>query len=272
QDGLSQLFYEMGFDVQARENLTGQAMLDVVANFAASDEHKNTSSAFVFILSHGNSGTLEGVDGEFVNKHDVERKFEAHIAPALAKKPKVIVYQSCRGGQSDPGKYCDSSRVEEDLPLQDVSPEQRIPTCSGMLVAYSTADFHLSKRSRTGTRYIQQFIKTTRQYAHKEDILSILTRLRSSVWQECTTLANGKRDLHMQAPEFTSRLDKIFYFFPPDSFLPNYKNTNTERVTLEHSDVIVPFQDMLNTMIRNSEPHLKFPRHIFDECIYDNEN
>ncbi|GMT25414.1 hypothetical protein PFISCL1PPCAC_16711, partial [Pristionchus fissidentatus] len=211
QDGLSLLFYELGFDVLTRQDLTQEMMGEAVKKFAASEEHQRSESAFVFFLCHGDSGLLQGIDGKFVNTSDIESLFDADRASHLAGKPKVIVYQSCRGGSSDVGMFCDSSRAGK----REKNPK-KIPTSGDLIVAYSTADSHVSKRTMDGTHYIQQLIQTTRECAHKLDLSGILNQTRQAVWKDC---ANENKQ-HLQAPEFHSRHDKRFFFFPPDAFLP----------------------------------------------------
>lgn len=74
------------------------------ADFSHRDEHRNSDSCFVVIMSHG---TLEGICG--VSYGDEEDIFPVdsifhHLntssCPALRDKPKVILIQACRGGNS----------------------------------------------------------------------------------------------------------------------------------------------------------------------------
>ncbi|OWF53615.1 Caspase-2 [Mizuhopecten yessoensis] len=99
RDELRQVFQELGFHVDAKDNLTGQAMKDTLKNFAAYEGLTRVDSLIVAFLCHGNSEKMYGVDGvPLYLQQDVFKVFSPHECPVMKGKPKLFLINSCRGG------------------------------------------------------------------------------------------------------------------------------------------------------------------------------
>ncbi|XP_072345158.1 caspase-14-like isoform X2 [Scyliorhinus torazame] len=72
----------------------------------------NVSCVFIFIMAHGEEGTIFGTDGgEGVKLDMIFSMFDNKNCPQLQLKPKVFVIQACRGKSEDSGvKMADGFR------------------------------------------------------------------------------------------------------------------------------------------------------------------
>ena len=65
--------------------------------------HKNmtqTDSVFVVIMSHGRMDSVFGTDGEEYKTDQIYQHLNIKTCPALRNKPKIIIIQASRGGDS----------------------------------------------------------------------------------------------------------------------------------------------------------------------------
>ena len=59
----------------------------------------------IAVMGHGENKIIYGKDGENVNiKEDILDMFTNDNCPAMIKKPKLFIFQSCRGEKKDPGR------------------------------------------------------------------------------------------------------------------------------------------------------------------------
>ena len=102
---LCKTFWLFGYDLRIYADLTAQELLETVENLAKEKDSNNNYSIFrgyaslvVCILSHGDPGTVEGIDGESVRVSDLQWAFSSEKCPDLQDKPKIFFIQACRGG------------------------------------------------------------------------------------------------------------------------------------------------------------------------------
>lgn len=76
-----------------------QKMELIASKFARDKRHADCDSCVVVVLTHGDDGHLIGMDEEHVDIHDFVERFNARLAPGLAGKPKIFIFQACRGGK-----------------------------------------------------------------------------------------------------------------------------------------------------------------------------
>ena len=80
--------------------------------FSKHPKLKETDSVFVVIMSHGKLGAVLGVDWKKETSDDekpdefpinnIYKHLGSEKCPALLNKPKIIIIQACRGGDSHP--------------------------------------------------------------------------------------------------------------------------------------------------------------------------
>ncbi|XP_029660256.1 caspase Dronc-like isoform X1 [Formica exsecta] len=208
-NNLQTLFEEMGFKVVVYENLTGKEIKDVVINFSRSSDLKNVDSCFVIFTSHGtedkhaedkeNNTEIQGTDYssasgqtnyEKVMCTDICDYFTAEACPQLAEKPKIFIFQLCRGKRKQ--KAIAHSRTAIDTIPMDVIPNtnnyeqshisniSRLTTrnYSDMLIVQSTLPGHVSYRDQiTGSWFIHYLCSTFMNYActtHIQDLFTMV--------------------------------------------------------------------------------------------------
>jgi caspase-like apoptosis-related cysteine protease len=124
-------------------------MWQIIHAFAGKDEHAESDACFVVIMSHGTSVNgkdyLSSCDDLMIDTDDILAEFNNANSPVLQGKPKVFLFQSCRGDEPDAGvpvarrvqRSASTSTLETDT--GGSSAERRtLPTWTDMLIVHST--------------------------------------------------------------------------------------------------------------------------------------
>ncbi|XP_051562231.1 caspase-8-like isoform X2 [Myxocyprinus asiaticus] len=197
KEELTRVFRKMHFLVELRDDLQASDMQDSIKEFAERD-HSLMDTFVCCILSHGERGTVLGIDGKEVAIHDLTQPFAA--CRTLTSKPKLFFIQACQGREAQKGMWMADGWVnaieaayEEDarsVPLHS------IPIEADFLIGMATVEHYQSFRHiREGSIYIQELCRQLEKCCpRKEDILSILTKVNREV---SSKMLKG----HKQMPE-----------------------------------------------------------------------
>lgn len=60
--------------------------------------HEGLGMFVLVMMSHGNTGTIEGCDNRAINLVDIYKLMSSQNFPAMRGKPKVVILESCCGG------------------------------------------------------------------------------------------------------------------------------------------------------------------------------
>ncbi|KAI4495688.1 hypothetical protein M0802_008523 [Mischocyttarus mexicanus] len=201
QTNLKKLFEGMGFCVEMHCNLTGQQILNTVKLFSKREELLNVDSCFVIVSSHGNGPTkngeedcteIEGVDSYTdqtslgytkVFCSDIVDYFTSKACPNLAGKPKVFIFQLCRGNKTQAittrnimSKQVTDS-VENCIPGNNsnfIIKKKSYRNYSDMLIAYATLPGHVAFRNNiTGSWFILIFCEVFMNHAYKHHVADL---------------------------------------------------------------------------------------------------
>uniref|UniRef100_A0A669AXG3 Caspase family p20 domain-containing protein n=1 Tax=Oreochromis niloticus TaxID=8128 RepID=A0A669AXG3_ORENI len=116
---MSRLLQNLGYQVVLYRNLTGQEIDDALTEFSKHIKLSYTDSVFVIIMSHGNIGIISGTDSKTFEIEKIFLRLNTKNCPALVNKPKIIIIDACRGGNSqlDQRIYLSDSlvHIEKDL-------------------------------------------------------------------------------------------------------------------------------------------------------------
>lgn len=199
-------FKRLGFTVTSHNDLKAEDMLKIMIE-ASKIDHKDCDSFGVAVLTHGDNSILYGVD----NVIEVD-KFLAPVksCPSLAGKPKIFIFQACRGTELDEGiEVCDA----QSSPASK-RPPRTIPMEADYLYAYSTVPGYFSWRnSSKGSWFVQALHKMLDEYAFKMDFLRLLTRVNHEVAYEFESNASQPHmNKKKQIPSIVSMLTKDLYF------------------------------------------------------------
>ena len=118
--------------------------------FTKCPDHEQSDSTVVAIMSHGkggnhNEGTLIFTsNGAHIPSEDILSRFNNTSCPLLKGKPKIFLFQFCRGDSIDQGLRAQhmpmvmGRTVTDGNPVPQVQPIQYERSFDDMLIAYST--------------------------------------------------------------------------------------------------------------------------------------
>lgn len=140
-DYLKDLFQQIGLTVIYHQDKTACDIKEIIKGFTKDPDLESCDMAVLVISSHGdqtlyNECYLKGTDGDKVETTFIEKLFSNVDCPFLKDKPKILIYQICRGDKND---YVEKDRISDDA-LPNFSPPifQDGRTYSDMLIAHST--------------------------------------------------------------------------------------------------------------------------------------
>ncbi|XP_018056037.1 PREDICTED: caspase Dronc-like isoform X2 [Atta colombica] len=207
-NNLKKLFEEMGFIVVIYQNLTGQAMKDIIKEFSKRDDLNKVDSCFVIVTSHGmedeeSNTEIQGTDYHIASRQANYEKvlctevcdyFTAEACPQLAEKPKIFIFQLCRGKKKQNGVI--HSRITTDSCAMKSTNEanieipriQTIRNYSDMLIVQSTLPGYVSYRdSKTGSWFIQILCKIFMKHAHENHVQDLFNMIDAELKNLRTT-------------------------------------------------------------------------------------
>ncbi|XP_040843879.1 caspase-9 isoform X1 [Ochotona curzoniae] len=226
---LQRRFCLLHFAVEVKSDLTAKEMLLALEELARRD-HSTLDCCVVVILSHGCQashlqfpGAVYGTDGWPVFIERVVNIFNGTGCPSLGGKPKLFFIQACGGAeQKDRGVEVASTYSEDSAaghsPEPDATPFQggprtaddqpdavsSLPTPSDILVSYSTFPGFVSWRdTQNGSWYVETLDCILGQWAHTEDLQSLLLRVANAV---------SERGIYKQIPGCFNFLRKKLFF------------------------------------------------------------
>ncbi|XP_072831436.1 caspase-9 isoform X3 [Vicugna pacos] len=202
---LQRRFRLLHFVVEVECDLTAKQMVQALVELARRD-HSALDCCVVVILSHGCQashlqfpGAVYGTDGCPVSVERIVNIFNGTGCPSLRGKPKLFFIQACGGEQKDHGFEVASTFPEGQTPDSDPEPDatpfqegpgtvdqpdavSSLPTPSDILVSYSTFPGFVSWRdTKSGSWYIETLDSVFEQWAHCEDLQTLLLRVANAV-------------------------------------------------------------------------------------------
>ena len=67
-----------------------------IKRFTEMPEHKKSQMCIVVVLSHGKEGAVISREGNGVSVASIIDRFNSKNCQALARKPKLFIFQACR--------------------------------------------------------------------------------------------------------------------------------------------------------------------------------
>ncbi|PAA94436.1 hypothetical protein BOX15_Mlig019067g1 [Macrostomum lignano] len=217
---LERLFKSLRFHVKIFKNLDAKDIYWNLSNYAKSD-HSGYDCYVCCILSHGTLGGIYGVDGRVQKLSDLTVMLSSTNCPSLAGKPKLFFIQACRGrclqrgahhftGDRDPAMIPMANHETDAL---SAGPDQEyiLPDHGDFLIGYATVAQHIAQRHREqGSVYVQTLCDVIERGRHKEDLLSLLTKVKYRVSKH--VFHNEDGSVFVQMPEVKETLRKKIYF------------------------------------------------------------
>lgn len=133
-------------------------MLSVMQDLSSRD-HSQMDCLVCVVLSHGNEGSVYGVDGNTVAIRELMEPFSGQNCSSLIQKPKMFFIQACQGSDEQRPVYIESDGPTRGSIQSDaVAAKDSIPSVADFLLGMATVPSFVSFRERSsGTWFIQSF-------------------------------------------------------------------------------------------------------------------
>lgn len=181
---LHEVFKWLGFEIEVHRDCTREKMLSLLRKLSTRD-HSHMDSVVCCILSHGQQGSVLGVDGLPVDFGDLSRPLNGLRCFSLAEKPKLFFIQACQGTSEQQAVYIESDDHTNTVCSDAVAPTESIPSDADFLFAMSTVPSFVSYRERSnGSWFIQSLCQNLVQMVPRlvqQNIKSIFSVVRCAV-------------------------------------------------------------------------------------------
>ncbi|KAG8233289.1 hypothetical protein J437_LFUL012224 [Ladona fulva] len=191
-----------------------QTLCKILSFTVAKVDHTNHDCLLVAFMTHGeDNGILSAYDHIFKSDEVFER-FKSDRVPSLAGKPKIFLFQACRGKRLEESVPTLSSEImdtTDSVPVRSFI----LPSTADFLFVYSSMEGHYSWRHpEKGSWFIQDLCKELNKDARTKDILSIVTNTlrRVAYTRFSSTPTRADMNRRQQMPVFSSTLTRFLYF------------------------------------------------------------
>ncbi|KAL4647654.1 caspase-1-A-like [Arapaima gigas] len=208
EKNIEKLLKDLDYEVVKHNELSAKEMEEKVKVFSQREEHTQSDSTFVVIMSHGKRDAICGIhhDSESPDLFQIDRIFH-HLntknCMGLYNKPKVILIQACRGDESGSTWVCDSI-PDPYKDLDDDTIKENHKEKDFISLMSCTPDTKSYRHVTNGTVFIQRVVETFNTYAHEAHIEELFRKVM-----------NQFEDFPKQMPsKDRTTLLKKFYLFP----------------------------------------------------------
>ncbi|XP_037782364.1 caspase Dronc-like [Penaeus monodon] len=191
---LTQLFTQMGYGLQAEWNLSRVDTIRTIKAFSANKRLKKAGCVIVIVLSHGRDRrTFYTSDGRPLRVDSVRDFFLEEACPHMKGKPKIFLFQMCRGEDEPTEVVTDSIDAVREPPRN-------------MMAIYSTTEGFVSVRHKDfGSPFVNAFCEILAKEAWHLSLDELLRKIQKRYNTEGFGAVIDKQDFHFM---------KRFYFNP----------------------------------------------------------
>ncbi|XP_069768034.1 caspase-1-like [Narcine bancroftii] len=210
EDQMQNLLNGFGYEVETHHNLTAEELENTIRAFSNREEHMQSDSTFVVLMSHG---LRDKICGKLYNEttedtFHIDKVFNIlnnKNCKGLRGKPKIIIIQACRGSSNGHVYVSDSATLDPHANYNEEGPFYQVHKESDFICFCSTTPDCKSFRDvQKGTFFIQKLISIMRQNAWQDHIEEIFLKVQQSF-----------QDFFRQLPvKERGTLMKKFYLFP----------------------------------------------------------
>ncbi|KAK3852619.1 hypothetical protein Pcinc_040804 [Petrolisthes cinctipes] len=254
---LTLLFTQMGYRVnEPRLNMTKYGTIKALREFCTDEYLKVVDSMVVVVMSHGrDEKSFYTSDNQHISVHELVERFNNRDCPYLKGKPKIFIFQYCRGTGPDigvaqqmrPVSHRRGLSVQTDSASFGENVIHRDPTFTDMYIIYSTVEGFVSFRHpERGSWLMEALCQIFMNHACTEDLDSLMKRVSRRIRE------NHTDDGNKQVCEIVQRgFDKHFYFNPqPLSEMTTLDLSNLSHALTEVSGASLPLQERLSPSVR----------------------
>lgn len=221
---LKNLFEDFDFFVSVKEDLKRHEILSECWAFARRPTLANVDCMVLAVLSHGTAESLIcGVDGGEIHVfEEIIPIFSPKKCPSLRGKPKMYIFNACRGEKTghsilnlSPSVEIERDELQRDGPYGDREYTSQVLDNQDILLCYSTFPGYTSYRDpEKGSWYIQEFVDVFREQAHDEHVMDMLIEINKRVSQRNHRDTSSTASC-VQIPCPATSLTKKWYLNPP---------------------------------------------------------
>ncbi|KAJ8368781.1 hypothetical protein SKAU_G00088090 [Synaphobranchus kaupii] len=212
EESMEKLLKALDYNVEKHKDLSAQAIDEAVKKFSQREEHLQSDSTFVVIMSHGKRDAICGIhydpDDPASEDHlfSIDNIFE-HLnnqnCVGLRGKPKVIVIQACRGDESG-SIWVSDSAPKSTSALEDDGIKKTLKEKDFSCLMSCTPGTKSYRDKEKGTLFIQQLVGTINAHAKKDHIVELFRKVMKQF-----------EDSNMQMPSLDrTSMANHFYLFP----------------------------------------------------------
>ncbi|XP_046564664.1 caspase-3-like [Haliotis rubra] len=174
---LEELFRQFGFKVEIKTDLECFELLKTLKGMALLD-HSQYSCFVCAVMSHGSSTAIKAADGLDVTVDQITKQFTAKQCPSLRGKPKVFLFQACRGVHGQQFHLHETDSCYGDMEDDAIVP---VPNEADFLIARSTVDGYVSYRDRKKGSYFISYLVEILRANPEHSLMACLTLLNERV-------------------------------------------------------------------------------------------
>ncbi|XP_063612579.1 caspase Dronc-like isoform X1 [Penaeus indicus] len=191
---LTHLFTQMGYGLQTEWNLSKADTIRTIKAFSADKRLEKAGCAIVVVLSHGKDRqTFYTSNGSLMRVDSVRDFFLEEACPLMKGKPKIFLFQMCRGEDEPTEVETDSIDAVREPPRN-------------MMVIYSTTEGFISVRHMDfGSPFVNAFCEVLAEEAWHLSLDELLRKIQKRYNKEGFGAVIDKQDFHFM---------KRFYFNP----------------------------------------------------------
>ena len=204
-ENLEDLLGQMDFEVKTFKDLRSKEILSTLELAVEDPLLQKTDMFIACIMSHGKENHITCRDGIDVPIEEILRRI---ACIQLKDKPKLILFNACRGNRIDVG--LSNMTMTDFIPDYSSMNQTKDPTWEDMLIVYSTVPGYLSYRdSNYGSWFIESLVKVFMEEACEKDLRLLLRNVKIAM----SKIPHHKD--HKQSMEIADRgFDKKLYFNP----------------------------------------------------------
>ena len=204
---------DLRFTVTLRNNLSYPQMKEEILRFAGKEDHAEGDMTAVVVMSHGRDGAICTSEGRELETEWILKQFNNEGCPRLRGKPKLFIFQSCRGHADDPGvsaTLTDGQEAPGAIGARIETGERRDVSWEDMIIAYSTLPGYVANRNTLhGTWFVQCLCKVFRENAKTSEIREMLDLVAAHLSEY-----QSERGTKQSFEYAVRNLYKKLYFFP----------------------------------------------------------
>ncbi|XP_078799736.1 caspase-6-like [Oryzias latipes] len=205
---------KLNFEVRSYDN---EKQMDVLNRIheAAEEDHSDADCFLLVFLSHGKNNCIYIYDG-MINIQDITAAFRGDNCPSLVGKPKIFIFQACRGDKYDTSVDATAASANDEVNNEvvvDASAIKTLPAGADFIMCYSVAEgFYSFRHPINGSWYIQDLCELLK-YGDSLEFTELLTLVNRKLAMRSVGMSRDPNAIgKKQVPCFASMLTKKLYF------------------------------------------------------------